>query len=407
MSESRLRQVQSDVARLKTLCKKANANRKNYSPFPQWVWERATRQAYASSKDFDPWEVQSRIVRMNNALGGESDTLKLQIKAPRLIPNGLQDPFSYPLSHPNARAETFFGDDPFLHVLSEDNDLNELRQFWDGLEELTSILVLEEIDQSVVVIARPGSGSHVELVGMSEATDNGPACSATSFHAIRTSEDRPWEGLNKKSLASPTHIMEYECGEPGAQSKLIVLARYRIVPFSSSLGVLREFFVDTPRKFNVEFSKVIDFADIRQKRTLSQIERELQDILESGSVPVLSIEIPRNRIARWAPMLIVAIQLYLLIHILAYKHVATDFQAKPVAWIGTYTFPLARAVYIGTSTLLPVWVVFAYDMVSASAQAHSFIYGLITVSSITLAWATVRTAIDTWSSSPQEGISPV
>jgi hypothetical protein len=114
-----------------------------------------------------------------------------------------------------------------------------------------------------------------------------------------------------------------------------------------------------PNAFDAAFPELDQVAEQQQAFDLG-FERlkkslDLQEGTAKESFEVFGIKFPIEATTRWAVLLILSIQAYLLLHLSEYRR--RGFKQTDVAWIGIYTSRAAKAVSALTMLIIPVSVI--------------------------------------------------
>ena len=92
----------------------------------------------------------------------------------------------------------------------------------------------------------------------------------------------------------------------------------------------------------------LDFEHIQ--RILQQNEKNSKETFQA-----FGVTFPIETTTRWGALLIVALQLYLWLHLSEFRR--RDFASSDIAWIGAYQTPWPRAIFCLTGLIIPVGVV--------------------------------------------------
>lgn len=112
--------------------------------------------------------------------------------------------------------------------------------------------------------------------------------------------------------------------------------------------------------FESAFPELDEFTKHLRTTNLLELEKHLEFLSREsrGTLELFGAKLPLQTINQWAPLVLMSLQLYFLMHFFSFKNQA-DISSRSewtFPWIALYQEPWVRLVFVLTSCVLPVWV---------------------------------------------------
>jgi hypothetical protein len=116
----------------------------------------------------------------------------------------------------------------------------------------------------------------------------------------------------------------------------------------------------TPQPFDRAFAELLSVAPADAGNLpLSELSDRVRASirLTKGDVDIAGLRVPSEALTWFAPLIILSLQLYLLLHVRVLSELLTKGDSLPlVAWVALFTSIIARGVFVVSAVLLPAAV---------------------------------------------------
>jgi hypothetical protein len=116
----------------------------------------------------------------------------------------------------------------------------------------------------------------------------------------------------------------------------------------------------TPQQFDRSFAELLSVApaDAGNVPLIALTDRVRASIrLTKGDVDIAGLRVPSEALTWFAPLIILSLQLYLLLHVRVLRGLSTPAGSIPlVAWVALFPNIVARGVFVASAVLLPAAV---------------------------------------------------
>jgi hypothetical protein len=356
---------------------------------PLWVFEEATKVVEAKHK--------------------ETPECAPSPKSMPRIPPSLQFGRTWTLNPSNKLpvqlATNQFGIERY--EISAPTTLDAFRQYWESTFSLTCAVPTENV---VLMGARPGDDFGKPIVWSSISFENKPNGLPVPYPMFLTLKPKKsiFSGNLPKEVAQDEYIFEvsgWNLPFPSPVGRNLApvapiqyVARAKSIASGGTLALNQMLARKLEHKswqslnFHDQFREVDELTtgfqdlDFKHLRNILELqEKNSQEVFEA-----FGIKFPIESTTRWGLVIILAIQLYFLIHLIELKK--KDYSSPDIAWIGVYAGTLPKSLFFSTTVALPIAAVALLSVKVGLGLSHA---GNITLGASAAILATVL-AVSSW-----------
>jgi hypothetical protein len=249
--------------------------------------------------------------------------------------------------------------------------LLQFREMWDRTVSVLSFRANSGVGDKYVVARKNGS---LEAVQYTFAPlDPARGFGAGEISAVDTPTGKRMADLLK--IPAPSFALSWDVGG----DRILLPIGIHETPFDIQPAFIQTHPYWKPGQFSVAFKALNDATVSIQDKSFEAIALTLQEQAskpKSDEFEVFGVKWPVEKATRWGILLIVAIQLYLWVHLHELSpRLKFDDAGWDVAWVGVYRSLPSKILFVASTVLLPLLTIAALAN-NALREANSLVWGI-------------------------------